>query len=146
MKLPILTYPNQILRQKAKKVKDIKSPEIKELVLDMLETMEKNGNALGLAAPQVGKSIRLCVVKLEGKTYILINPKITSKSWKKELGEEGCLSFPEKFIPVKRYGKVKVSALDLEEKKIVISATDLLARAFQHEIDHLNGVLFIDKK
>lgn len=146
MILPILTYPNVILRQKAKKIKNPKDQEIKELVLDMLETMENSGNALGLAAPQVGKSLQLCIIKLDGKTHILINPKITSKSWKKETGEEGCLSFPEKFIPVKRHLKVKVSALDKEGKKNVIKASGLLARAFQHEIDHLNGVLFIDKK
>lgn len=149
MVLPILTYPNKILRQKAKKVKNPKDPEIKELALDILETLEK-ANGLGLAAPQIGKSLQLCVVKndrdSESKTYILINPKIISKSWKKEIGEEGCLSFPEKFIPVKRHVKVKVSALDREGKKLIIKASGLLARAFQHEIDHLNGILFIDKK
>lgn len=146
MILPIITYPNDILRKKAEKIKDPKSAEIQELIFDMLETMEENGNALGLAAPQVGKSVRLCVIKYNGKTYILINPKIASKSWKKELLEEGCLSFPGKFIPVKRNKKVKIKALDRNGQKILIKAEGLLARAFQHEIDHLDGVLFIDKK
>jgi peptide deformylase len=146
MILPILTYPDEMLRQKAKKIKDAKSSEIRSLVLDMLESMENNGNALGLAAPQVGKSVRLCVIKLQGKTHILINPKITSKSWKKETGEEGCLSFPGKFIPVKRNKKVVVKALDKNGAKISIKAEGILSRALQHEIDHLDGILFIDKK
>ena len=146
MILPILIYPNEVLRQKAEKIKDPKSAEIQDLVFDMLQTMEENGNALGLAAPQVGKSVQLCIIKLEGKTHILINPKITSRSWKKEIMEEGCLSFPGKFIPIKRNKKVKIKALDKNGNRIIISAEELLARAFQHEIDHLNGVLFIDRK
>jgi peptide deformylase len=145
MVLPILTYPNPLLKKKAEKIKDPKSSEIKELVFDMLETLEKN-NGLGLAAPQVGKSVRLCIIKLEGKTYIFINPKIKSKSWKKEILEEGCLSFPGKFMPVKRSKKVKVEAMDRKGEKIKIEAEGLLARAFQHEIDHLDGILFINRK
>ncbi len=73
--LPIITYPNPILEKKTSKIKDIKSPEIKELVFNMLEILEAN-KGLGLAANQVGKSLRLCVIKFEGKTYILINPEI----------------------------------------------------------------------
>jgi len=146
MILPIITYPNEILREKTKKIKDVKALEIKELILDMLQTMEKSGNALGLAAPQVGASIRLCIIKLNGKTHILINPKLSSKSWKKEISEEGCLSFPGKFIPIKRSRRVTVKALDKEGKEIVIKAEGLLARALQHEIDHLDGILFIDKQ
>lgn len=145
MILPILTYPNSLLKKKTEKIKDPKNPEIKELVFDMLETLEKN-NGLGLAAPQVGKSVRLCIIKLEGKTYILINPKIKSRSWKKEILEEGCLSFPGKFMPIKRSRKVKVEALDRKGEKIKIEAEGLLARAFQHEIDHLDGILFINRK
>ena len=146
MILPIITYPNEILRQKAKKIKEPKSREIKDLILDMLETMEESGNALGLAAPQVGQSVQLCIIKLDGKTHILINPKIARKSWGKEICEEGCLSFPGKFIPVKRHKKVTVKALDKNGEKIEIKAEGLLSRALQHEIDHLNGALFIDKK
>jgi len=146
MILPIITYPNEILRQFAKKIKKPKSQEIKDLILDMLETMEDSGNALGLAAPQVGQSVQLCIIKISGKTYILINPKIARKSWGKEICEEGCLSFPGKFIPVKRHKKVTVKALDKKGEKIEIKAEGLLSRALQHEIDHLNGALFIDKK
>jgi len=145
MILPILTYPNPLLKKKAEKIKDPRNPEIKELIFDMLETLEQN-NGLGLAAPQVGKSIRLCIIKFNGKTYIFINPKIKSKSWKKEILEEGCLSFPGKFMPIKRSRKVKAEALDRKGEKIKIEAEGLLARAMQHEIDHLDGILFIDRR
>jgi len=145
MVIPIITYPNDILRKKNEEIEDPKSAGVKTLILDMLETMEENGNALGLAAPQVGSSVRLCIIKIEGKTHILINPKITSKSWKKEISEEGCLSFPGKFIPVKRHKKVTVKTLDNHGEKLTIKADGLFARALQHEIDHLDGVLFIDR-
>jgi peptide deformylase len=88
----------------------------------------------------------LAVIRVEGKTYILINPVIKSKSWKKVINEEGCLSFPGIFIPVKRSAKVKVTAQDRKGKKFEVIGTGLLGRALQHEIDHLNGVLFITKK
>jgi len=143
--LPIITFPNPILEKKTKKIKDVKDPEIKELIFDMLETMEQNGG-LGLAAPQVGKSVRLCVIKLDGKTHILINPEIKSKSWRKTIEEEGCLSFPGKYIPVKRSKSVKVKAQDRKGKEILISAQGLFSRALQHEIDHLDGVLYTSKK
>ncbi|MDQ1284022.1 MAG: peptide deformylase [Patescibacteria group bacterium] len=146
MILPILTYPNPLLQKKAEEIKDPKSSGTRALILDMLETMEKAGNALGLAAPQVGKSVRLCIIKLDGKTHIFINPKIKSKSWKKETSEEGCLSFPGKFIPIKRHRKVKVKAQDREGNEIVIKADGMFSRALQHEIDHLDGILFIDRK
>jgi peptide deformylase len=146
MILPIITYPNKILREKTKSIKNPKDKEIKDLIFDMLETMEDSGNALGLAAPQVGQSVKLCIIILNGKTHILINPKITRKSWKKEICEEGCLSFPGKFIPIKRFSKVTVKAQDRDGKEIVIKADGLLSRALQHEIDHLNGIVFIDKK
>lgn len=141
----LILYPDPILRQKAKEIKkdNIQSSEIQELIFEMLKTMEEH-EGIGLAAPQIGKSVRLCIVKKNGQTYVLINPKIKSKSWSKEIAEEGCLSFPGKFIPVKRSKKVKIQALDKEGKKIILKAEGLLARAFQHEIDHLDGILFID--
>ncbi|MFA6973712.1 MAG: peptide deformylase [Parcubacteria group bacterium] len=143
--LPIITYPNPILKKKTKKIKDPKAPEIKALVLDMLETMENQGG-LGLAAPQVGASVRLCVIKLDGKTHILINPEIKSRSWRKVVSEEGCLSFPGEFIPVKRSRSVKVKAADRNGKTVEIAADGLFARALQHEIDHLDGILYIERK
>lgn len=146
MKINILTYPNPILEKKAQEIADANDPEIKELILDMLETMDNHPEAIGLAAPQVGKSVSLCIIRLEGKVYILINPRVKSKSWKKEINEEGCLSFPGQFIPVKRSAKVKVEALDRKGKKITLKGEGLLGRAFQHEIDHLNGILYIKKQ
>lgn len=148
MILPIITYPNPILEKKTRKIKEeeIKSPEIKELLFDMLETMDTNNNCLGLAATQVGKSVRLCIIKLDNKTHILINPKFKSKSWKKVIAEEGCLSFPGQYFPVKRSARVKVKAFNKNGKEISISADGLFARALQHEIDHLDGILFISKK
>jgi peptide deformylase len=142
----IVLYPDPILRQKAKKIapEEISSPEIQELIFNMLETMEKN-DGVGLAAPQIGKSLRLCVMKNEGKTYVLINPKFKSKSWRKVVAEEGCLSFPGKFLSIKRSALVKVFALDKNGQEIVLKADGLLSRALQHEIDHLDGVLFIDR-
>jgi peptide deformylase len=145
MILPILAYPNPLLKKKAQIIKDPNNPEIKDIIFDMIETLEKN-NGLGLAAPQIGKSVRLCIIKVDSKTFILINPKIKSKSWKKETLEEGCLSFPGKFIPVKRSKKVKVEAQDRKGNKVKIEAEGMLARAMQHEIDHLDGILFIDRK
>jgi len=143
--LPILTYPNPILEKKTKKIKDPKAPEIKALILDMLETMSQN-NGLGLAATQVGYSIRLCVIKLDGKTHILLNPEIKSRSWKKVIAEEGCLSFPGQYIPIKRSVSVKVKAMDKNGKEINLKAAGLFARALQHEIDHLDGILFISRE
>lgn len=145
MILPILTYPNPLLKKKAEEIEDVKSPEIKELILDMLQTMEASGNALGLAAPQVGRGVRLCIIKLEGQTHILVNPRFKSKSWRKEVAEEGCLSFPGQFIPVKRSKKVKVEATNKRGEKIEIVAEGLFSRALQHEIDHLDGILFIER-
>ena len=144
--LPIIIYPNKILEQKAEEIEDSQSLEIQELILNMLETLEAN-NGLGLAAPQVGKSVRLCIVKVpEEETLVLINPKIKSKSWKKVIEEEGCLSFPGQFFPVKRHKKVRVKALDRMGKKINIKAEGILSKALQHEIDHLDGILFIEKR
>lgn len=143
--LKIIEYPNPILTKKAEPVSDPKSPSIKKLVADMLETMEKN-NGVGLAAPQIGESIRLCVINIDKKIYVLFNPRVTYKSYLKEIWDEGCLSFPGKFIPVKRHKKVRVKALNEKGEEISIKAEGLLSRALQHEIDHLDGILFIKKE
>ena len=143
--LPIKIYPAPILEEKALEIENPKDPKIQELILDMLETMKEN-NGMGLAAPQVGKSLRLCVVKFERKTYVLINPKFKSKSFRKVVAEEGCLSFPGQFIPIKRSKKVKITAKNKAGKEITIEAAGILARAFQHEIDHLDGILYIDRQ
>jgi len=100
---------------------------------------------VGLAAPQVGENIQLCLIEIENELFVLFNPVIKNLSGKKLLAEEGCLSFPGKYLPVERYEKIKVRSLDSAGKKQVIRARGLFARALQHEIDHLSGELFIDK-
>jgi peptide deformylase len=143
-KLPIIEYPNPILLKKSAKIKDPKDKKIQKMIADMLETM-KIANGLGLAAPQIGKSLRLCVIEDQGETYILINPKITSLSRKKIAMEEGCLSFPGDFFSISRPEKVQIRYLDKEGAKVKLKADGLLARALQHEIDHLDGILFITR-
>lgn len=140
----ILKYPNDFLRQKTKEVENFKDPLLAELVSEMIKTM-KAEKGIGLAAPQVNSDLRICVAEVDNTTYILINPKIKSYSRKKEIFEEGCLSFPGKFFPVERPIKVKIKARDLNGKKIKIKAKGLLARVLQHEIDHLGGILIIDR-
>lgn len=141
--LPIITYPDPILSRKAKKIKDPLDPEIQKLIPAMIKTMRQYKGA-GLAAPQIGKSIRLCVIGEGENLHTLINPQIKSRSRKKILGEEGCLSFPGKFFPVKRSEEVKVRYLNEKGEKAKIKAVGLLARIIQHEINHLDGILVID--
>ncbi len=144
-KLKIRIYPDPILSKKGRliKLEEIKSAKIKKLISNMFETMLEN-NGLGLAAPQIGESLQLCTINYGDTRYVLINPKIISRSWGKEICEEGCLSFPEKFIPVKRHKKVTVKALDEKGQTFKITAEGLLSKALQHEIDHLDGILFIE--
>ncbi len=142
--LPIVEYPDPVLRKKCEKIKDPLNPEIQKLITEMIKSMKAN-NGMGLAAPQVGKSLRLCIVEENGQLYVLINPKIKSRSSEKTLGEEGCLSFPGKFLNIERSEKVKVRCLNEKGEKIKLKASGLLARAFQHETDHLEGILFIDR-
>lgn len=142
--LEIVTYPNDALRQKAKEITNPNDHKIKKLISDMIATLTAH-NGIGLAAPQVGESLRLCIIEHDNEHLILINPEIKKLSGKEVEIEEGCLSFPGRFINVKRKAKVKVKALDASGKKQIIRAKGLLARAIQHEIDHLDGVLFIDR-
>lgn len=144
MTLKIIKYPAKILREKTKKVKDPLDPEIQKLITQMIETL-REAKGLGLAAPQIGKSLRLCTVDYENNLYVLINPKIVSYSRNRVMMEEGCLSFPGKFFQIERPEKVKVRYLDEKGKSAKIKADGILARALQHEIDHLEGILVIDK-
>ena len=140
--LPIITYPDKELRQKCKEVKKI-NDKIRRLIANMERTMlEKDG--IGLAAPQVGCDIRVIIVNTKDGPMHFINPAITKKSWGKETAEEGCLSIPNFFGPVKRSKSVNVIYLDKENKKKHLKAEGLFARVIQQEVDHLNGVLFID--
>jgi len=135
---------NHILRQKASKVNQI-TAEIKQLILDMIETVQADNNAIGLAAPQVDQSLRIIIVRLDKQPLALINPVIRKASRRQTILEEGCLSLPEITIPIKRAYKITVEALNIKEELIKIKAKDFLARVIQHEIDHLDGILIIDK-
>ena len=116
--LDIVIHPNKTLREKSKKLdlKEIKDKKFQSFVLDMKETMIKK-DGIGLAAPQVGKNIRLIIVSDQEKIIPMINPEITKKSWAKEWGEEGCLSIPNTFGKVKRHKKIKCVYIDKNSKK-----------------------------
>lgn len=142
--LNVVTNPSPILRKKAEKVINPLSLDIQKLIPEMIETMlVKDG--IGLAAPQVGKSVRIVVIHHKDRDLVMINPKIIKKSLIKEWDEEGCLSVPEVFGDVKRCKKVTVKYIDEKGKEQKLSGEGLLARVIQHEVDHLDGVLFIDK-
>lgn len=141
--LTIRTLPDPVLRQKAKRVKVIDG-SIKKLVADMLETMHASPGRVGLAAPQVGVSLRVAVIGIpEEADIILVNPEVV-KTKGERLLQEGCLSIPGYVGEIKRAESVTVKGKDLNGKEIRIRAKDLLAEALEHEIDHLNGVLYID--
>ena len=149
--LKIILHPDPSLRKKSLSLKEseILDPKIKNLLLDMEETMLKKDGA-GLAAPQIGRNLRLIVIRYENQTLFLINPRITKKSWAREVDEEGCLSvLNEKgeiiYAPVARFKKISCLYFDINGNKKKLAAENLLARVLQHEIDHLDGILFIDK-
>ena len=140
----IRTEGDEILRKKSKKVEVI-DDKIKELIQDMKDTLRKY-NGIGLAAVQVGilKQIVIIQEDEDKPLYVLINPEIISASGVQTV-DEGCLSFPNKFAKIERPEKVKIRALDENGKTIEIKAKELLAQAISHELDHLNGEVFIDK-
>jgi peptide deformylase len=144
--LEIITYPNPILRKVAEPVKDV-TDEIIKLSENMAERMYLAHGA-GLAANQVGVSLRLIVLdmqlKKDNKPIAVINPLITDKDPEEISEEEGCLSVPKYYDYVKRSKKVLVKGITLEGKAFEMECEGHLARAFQHEIDHLNGIVFID--
>lgn len=144
--LPIVTEPHPVLRAKAKPVNfsEWKTGELASLAEDMKLTMKK-APGVGLAAPQIGRSIRLIIVEHEPEPFALINPEIIKKPWRKVAMDEGCLSVPGKFGVIKRYPWVVVRAQNLDGSPFEIRAEGLLAEIFQHEIDHLDGILYIDK-
>ena len=162
MKLPILQYGDPILRAKGKRIEKI-DERIRQLTQDMIETMYA-ANGVGLAAQQVGEALQLTVIdvsqvedrpstmKLNGKDVdprtamplVLINPEIKLVG-ETELAMEACLSFPEITGEIERAKSVTIRAQTLEDGRIEIEASGLLGRAIQHEVDHLNGILFIDR-
>lgn len=134
---------DEILKKKSKEVEEI-DDKIKELIKDMIDTMHKY-DGVGLAAVQVGILKRIVVIDLYDEKPIikLINPVITKTKGEQEV-DEGCLSFPNKYVKVKRPAEVTVEALDENGKKIKITGTGLLAQAISHEVDHLNGIVLTD--
>lgn len=158
----IVRYPDPVLRAKCRPVTQI-TPEIRALAADMLETMHE-ANGIGLAAPQIAVDVQLAVIDVSHNPdsislftingekaavvkhmpIILLNPQLELGS-AKEIGEEGCLSFPRLRGDIRRSSVIKVTYMDLDGTTTTIETDGLLARAFQHEIDHLNGILFIDR-
>jgi peptide deformylase len=146
MVLKILKYGEPVLEQAAEPVGDFDSPDLKKLIEDMFDTMYA-AKGVGLAAPQIGVGKRLTVIDIsigedETKKFVLINPEITAREGK-QVGEEGCLSIPGFREPVTRANKVTVKAHNEKGEPVELTGEELLARAFEHEIDHLNGKLFI---
>jgi len=162
MILEIVKYGHPVLRQKGARIEKI-TPEIKKLIADMFETMHER-HGVGLAAQQVGKALQLTVIdvrevterpstlELKGQPadpneimpLVLINPAI-KPAGEPAAGNEGCLSFPEIYAEISRPGDVEVKALNEKLKPVEFRAGGLLSRAIQHEMDHLNGILFIDR-
>lgn len=148
--LEIITVPDPILKRKAHKVTDF-GKDFQKLVKDMVDTM-REAPGVGLAAPQVNVSLRLVVIEYGDdedeetpkKLYVLANPEIVEKSEEKVFGIEGCLSVPELVGDVERHERIVVRAFNKQGKPIKIKAEGWLARIFQHEIDHLDGILYTD--
>ena len=140
--LSLRQHPDPLLRQKAKRVKII-DHSIRELIAQMIDTM-RQAQGVGLAATQVGVPLRVLVVELpDQEPLALINPQIVKRQGERTV-EEGCLSVPGLRGEIKRSLSVTVKGLDPEGKEVRLKAQDLLAQALEHEIDHLNGVLYID--
>lgn len=140
--LDIRVLGDPVLRKPAKPVTEV-TDELRKLIADMFETMYA-AEGIGLAAPQVGRAERVAVVDVEGKKFALINPEILATSGSPEKAEEGCLSIPDIYGDVERPPEVTIRALDEQGIPYEATAGDLLGRCFQHEIDHLDGKLFID--
>lgn len=138
----ILRFPNPVLRKKAKAVKKA-TPEIVKLIDDMIETMHA-APGVGLAAPQVGKSIQVIVADVGPGPIALVNPKVLERSGS-QVFTEGCLCLPGVEAPVERASWVRVKGLDRDGNEMFVTADGLLATVLQHEIDHLEGMVFIDR-
>jgi peptide deformylase len=142
--MEIITYGNNILRNKSKRVDNIDN-NIEELIDNMIATMNQI-QGVGLAAPQVGENLRIFVINVgDGNIRKVINPEFLEISKEIEQNEEGCLSIPGIYKKVERAKKIKIRYQNEKGNEVIEEAEDLLARAFQHEYDHLEGILFIDK-
>ena len=143
----ILKYGEPVLEKAADPVTEFDTADLKDLIEDMWETMYA-AKGVGLAAPQIGSNKRISVIDIsvgedESKKIVIINPEVISRDGK-QTGEEGCLSIPGFREPVTRSEKVKVRAQNEKGETIELDGDELLARAFEHEIDHLNGIMFIN--
>jgi peptide deformylase len=139
--LDIRVLGDPILRQATTPV-DVMTDELRRLVADMFDTMH-HARGIGLAAPQVGRTERLAIVEVDEERFVLVNPEVVERSGRAK-GEEGCLSIPDIYADVERPETVTVRALDESMTPYEIEASELLARCIQHEIDHLDGKLFLD--
>ncbi len=147
MVLPLSKLPAKILRTKTEDITFPVDKNILRLVKNMVITC-KAANGVGLAAPQIGKNLNLAIIYLEEMglpAFPIINPKITYRSKQQDEMEEGCLSMPGLFGKVSRSKKITVEAYNLQGEKFIITDDTFLARVLQHEIDHLNNILIIDK-
>ncbi len=140
--LDIRVLGDPVLRKPTKPVTEF-TDELRKLIADMFETMYA-AEGIGLAAPQVGRTERLAVVDVDGAKFALINPEVIERDAGSEKGEEGCLSIPDIYGDVERPLAVTIRATDENGNEYVATGTELLGRCFQHEIDHLDGKLFID--
>ena len=144
--LEVLKNPNKELRVKSRElsVEEIQSEKIQVLIENIKETMVAE-NGIGLAAPQIGEHVRLIIVETGKGNTAFFNPRIIKKSERLVDSEEGCLSIPGVYGIVKRHKSIMLEALDRDGKTVKIKTGGLLSFVFQHEIDHLDGILFIDK-
>lgn len=143
--LPLVTgETTEILLKKTKLVSDPLAPEIQTLLPKMIKTMHKE-RGVGLAAPQIGVPLRLAVAEVDGKEYYWINPEITSLSQEKIISEEGCLSLPGEFFPVLRSETVTIKYLNEKGLPKKLRAKGFLATVVQHEVDHLDGILILNR-
>ena len=142
MRLRIVEFPDPVLRKPTKPVTDF-GPDLKTFVDEMTIAM-KDDDGVGIAAPQVGVSKKIAVVCIEGTRYVLVNPRIVEMEGEQG-GEEGCLSFPEIFAQITRANEVAVEYTGLDGVRRTARARGLLARAIQHECDHLDGVLYTER-
>ncbi len=143
MSMTIRKYGSTVLREKAVEINKFDAGLIR-IVEEMKEAM-KQAAGVGLAAPQVGIAKRLFLATLDEKLYVMINPKISPLSTDTEIREEGCLSIPGVWVDVERYVKIKLNAQDINGESVEMELEGFPARVIQHELDHLNGVLIIDR-
>ncbi len=139
----LLSYPDPLIRKKNAAV-DVRDPELPTIIAKMYETMHE-ADGVGLAAPQFGMNIRLAVVHYRGESVTLINPEITYYSRSTNVVEEGCLNMPGRYVPVRRSKKIHYKNTDIDGKVKKYKASGMIARIIQHETDHLNQTVILDR-